>query len=517
MIKLASGINILWVGTHATIPTGFSRKTALDGYFFKGVNSGDANLTPAGSDTHTHSATGNHSHTMGDHTHTISFGASTGGSQNTGSGSSAARSGHTHANLTSGAVSSGGELSSVASTYTSVSHVPPYFEVIVIESDGSLGVPSNAVLFYENNDDITSKGFYNCDGNNGTANMDGFFLKVVGAGGDAGSSVSNNSYHNHSLSHTHSVASHSHGSVTSGGVSGETNSDTDTPYQELGTHTHAVVLSGSDAISSADATLDTTGDTVLPSFKYLRAVQNKSGVTKDPVIKMVALWTGAVADIPTGWSVKTSMYDVYPRVGNSSILNGTTGGSNTHTHSSNSHTHSSTGHTHSGNATHPGNSRDNTNSSGAFADTGGGVHAYTTDSKSPTYSSATTSAGSSSNEPAHTQVIFITYNGIYEVSVTDTVTVEDVETNSVTRLISKTETVTVSENAFKPVIYDPATTRTISKTEEVYVSETIIMPQPTDIANSESVSVTERVSIKLSSALDSFNYPSFDVSGEGHG
>ena len=62
-----SGVIIAWSGTAASIPSGWSRVTALDTYYLEGTTA-NPSATPGGSSTHGHASPA-HAHTAG-HTHT---------------------------------------------------------------------------------------------------------------------------------------------------------------------------------------------------------------------------------------------------------------------------------------------------------------------------------------------------------------------------------------------------------------------------------------------------------------
>jgi hypothetical protein len=77
---IASGIIIPWPSTNASIPSGWTRETALDDLYVQGAaTGGDSDLSTArGSSTHTHTTT-DHTHTQNAHNHTFSAGAGSGG------------------------------------------------------------------------------------------------------------------------------------------------------------------------------------------------------------------------------------------------------------------------------------------------------------------------------------------------------------------------------------------------------------------------------------------------------
>ena len=72
--SLPDNIIALWGGTNAGIPSGWSRYTAMDGFFQKGANAnGESAVTTGGSTTHTHTAS-NCQPVQALHNHTITLG-----------------------------------------------------------------------------------------------------------------------------------------------------------------------------------------------------------------------------------------------------------------------------------------------------------------------------------------------------------------------------------------------------------------------------------------------------------
>lgn len=417
MATIAPDVILVWTGTDAGIPTGYSRETSLDSKFIKGAAAGvDPNVT-GGSATHTHTATANHSHTLNSHTHTFSLGAGhpASGTNSSDAGDATIVYNHTHGTTTSG-TSSGGDLSSVSATYDSVSNDPPYYEAIFIKSDGTHGVPDDGICFVDDSTE-TPTGWQFCDGTNSSPDLRNKYLKGASTGADAGGT--GGSYTNiHTLTHTHSVAPHTHLAATTGTPDSGARGGDSARDGVVANHTHSVTLDATtDTLDSAAPVLTTT-ETVEPAYTKLIPVQNQKG-SDDAPADIIALWLGSLSNIPSNWILcdgtgdsNVDMRDRYLKNANLTSEAGNTGGSNTHTHASQSHTHTASGtHTHTGSVTH---SYSSVNSTGG--DWNRAIDSTTHDvinvsAVTATYSSASTAANSSSNEPEYRTVAFIKYTG----------------------------------------------------------------------------------------------------------
>jgi len=127
---IKNGIIFIWTGTHANIPTGWSRVTDMDDKYAKGTAASTNPNTTGGAATHTHTSSA-HTHTLNAHTHTITVGAGSGGGTATDASTDGAVKTHTHANFTSGA-KAGDSVSSEAATYGACSNNPLYHKVIFV-------------------------------------------------------------------------------------------------------------------------------------------------------------------------------------------------------------------------------------------------------------------------------------------------------------------------------------------------------------------------------------------------
>lgn len=514
---IPENIIIIWPGTNASIPTGWSRETSLDGKFIKGsadlVDPGDT----GGASTHSHNAAANHTHSMTAHSHTLSAGNSYNDYEGTADNNdNTIENPHTHTGSTS--TTSGGELSSVAATYSAVSNDPPHKEVIFIKSAGTQdGIPNLAVLFSVDSSFVSDSGvwdgFFACDGNNSTPALGDKFLKGAGSGQNAGTD-GGSSTNIHTLTHTHSSAAHYHTGTLNATVSPDkADSDSDSADNPHYNHTHSVTTD-SVSVTLGSAPQLTTAETVEPAFRKLLAIQNRSGGNILPT-GIVGLWLGSLASIPLGWALcdgdnqTEDMREKYLKSTATPGEVGDIGGSNTHTHASQTHTHTSTAHSHSFTVTHTGAIDRGSTTAHVFVDRKNALHNVTSDSVAATFSSETTSASSSNNEPTNVTIAFVKFLGVWTVDVSESITVTDSPLRTLVNLVNESESVSVSENV--AVTVRDGLQVSIWK-EEVTVSESVRFPGPNDLQLfNEPVSVSEKVTIKLESDLSDGDKPSFGV------
>jgi hypothetical protein len=347
---LTTDVIIMWPGTNATIPSGFTRETSLDGKFAKATaNATEPNVT-GGSATHTHTST-SHTHTAVSHNHTGDTGTASAAeeAQDDGTGSNTQTNDNHHHDYNISGVS-GGSLAD-AVTYAATSTDPAYYKVIYIKATGFKAVPTSAIVLW-NNVSVPS-GFGECDGTAGRPDLRNKYLKGADALGDGGT-TGGTFNHEHAINHTHTGATHTH-SGESGGSSNTSQSQDSTTRMSTPNHTHTISLSAnSSETGSAYTGSAGSADTVEPAYKKFMAIQNTGGAA---IYKgTIGMWLGSLATIPIGWALcdgtlgTPDMRDKFVKITNTSAELGNTGGSNTHAHAaSNSHTHTASGtHTHSG-------------------------------------------------------------------------------------------------------------------------------------------------------------------------
>lgn len=401
---LSPNVIIIWPGTNAAIPSGFTRVTELDGKYPKGTADGVDPGDTGGASAHTHTSTA-HAHALGAHTHSYTSSGGDGGTGTAQSGSGVMWKDHVHTGNT-GAIS-GGTTNSTAVTYGSVSNDPPYYEVIFIKASGYQAIPDDAVLFI--NDSSIPDGFAQHSAANNK------YYKGAATSGDSGA-TGGSTTNTHDISHTHTTNTHTHanaGSNTSGSAQYATNDSADIGAAASHTHT-AVTSSATQGINSYSGSLVTT-ETVEPEHTKLLAIQNTSGLTKMPIKKMVAMWDGLLADIPFGWQLcdgsngTQDMRGQYVKNAPTGANIGETGGSNTHSHAAQSHSHTgSAAHTHSVALSSISGTKNKTGSGNNVAETHGHP-SFTSNTTLANYNSANTTANSSSNEPPYYTVAFIEF------------------------------------------------------------------------------------------------------------
>lgn len=351
-VPIDSGVICLWTGTNASIPSGWSRETALDAKYVKGSAAATNPGTTGGALTHSHTTTG-HVHTAA-HTHTVPNSPAASGSTNRDAGSVRPISTHTHVSNPATA-NPATSLTSGSPSTDAINHEPAYYEVIYIKSDGTpSGFPNSAVVLWNDSTQVPT-GWGLTDGGGGRPDMRNKFIKGAAAAGDGGGTGGADT-------HTHTVASHDHGtnfshahpdvtssqtasSLPGGPVSGA-NAQTATQ-----THTHALTI-GNQATDTITANTDTAQSTDhKPAYTSEAFIQNTSG-DKDIHIGMIALWIGTLATIPPPWSLcdgtngTPDLRDKFVRGANTLGDIGGTGGSATHGHTATGHTHAVASHAH---------------------------------------------------------------------------------------------------------------------------------------------------------------------------
>src|SRR5574343_286609 len=209
MANIPLNVILIWTGTNASIPSGWTRETSLDAKFPKAAANGAAGNSTGGADSHSHTSPA-HSHTMISHNHTGSVPRSQGDFETEGGGSSAARDYHYHDyNITGG---SGGTLND-AITYQAIAgnSLPPYHEVIFIKPSGAPRPLENGIVALFSKTTIPT-GWQLC---NGTSSPDlrNKYLRGAATSGDAGG-TGGATTHSHTVDHTHAAVTHTHSGTT---------------------------------------------------------------------------------------------------------------------------------------------------------------------------------------------------------------------------------------------------------------------------------------------------------------
>lgn len=513
-MNFPAGVIFIWTGNDGNIPTGWERVTSLNGLYPKGTANATNPNTTGGAATHTHTGT-THSHTMNSHNHTVYCSAAYGSYRGTSDDSeNCINRNHTHGNSTSGGVINGG-LSSVSCTYSAISNDPPYYTVLFITpTTGVDEFPQNAIYLYSNTDSKT--GHYVCNGSNSTPNLVDKYLKGDSgtAAGDTGGSVTNV----HSLTHTHTSASHYHSYSIPASLTGGRKSKEPATKEILKGHAHSGNLNASTPGISSTAPILTTQETVEPAYKKLLTVQNQNTGSGSYRVGMIGMWLGHLEDIPAsyllcdGTNGTQDMRGKHLKSTGTSTLIGGTGGSNTHTHASQDHTHTASGtHTHTQTLTHTAGRERDGSVAYEWVDSlvnGQVYHDVTTSAVTATYASAYTSGNEQNNEPSYRTVAFIEFfslnsNKSESITVTTTPHVTEVHSIEVSENITITETTDQNiRNGWSIHIWK----------ERVSVEDEPQMPGEKGLGNQfEDVHVTDNVYIKLSDEGDESYKPYFKV------
>lgn len=338
---------LAWPGTAGTIPSGWTRVTALDDRFPRGASTTAAPSATGGATTHDHTGV-SHTHAIGAHSHSVGGSTGTSNSSTTsarfnGATQSQADQPHSHTRPSATGSHAGGNSGSAAPGTNTGNNTPPTRTVIWIESDGSQASYPTGVLGWATEsvsgwtDDTDSSGRY---------------LKGAPAAGNGGTN-SGGATHTHTVdAHTHTGFSHDHSigaTSLSNPLSGtEAGYGSSTP-RWLPRHTHPmdVVAASTGNLTSAGG--GTTGSGSLePPNRRLRVLRNTGGGTQT---RIIGLYLGAVADLDPlltlcdGNNGTPDMRTYFARDRGSDSVN-STGGSSTHSHSVPAHTHGLAAHSH---------------------------------------------------------------------------------------------------------------------------------------------------------------------------
>jgi len=418
-MAIPNGVILIWTGTHASIPSGWSRETALDDKYPKAWGAQNPNVT-GGSNTHTHA--GGHTHTLIGHGHSYQTEWSTeqtsgdysGSNPDGGENNLCAK--HKHGTSTTTATSGGSLVSN--GSWQSANNEPPYYKVIFIKPSSTVGIIQAGICshFYGSSAPI---GWNFCNGSNSTPDLRNKYLKGASTNADAGAGSGGTS-HSHTVTHNHTADAHGH--------TGQTNNN-DNPYgsrQSNGvspsdgensiTHSHLATLANStDTINNYTKTDAGSGDIVEVAYKKLGVIRNAFGGDRKG---LVGLWLGSVASIPVNWALcdgnngTHDLRDKFIKIGADLTENNQTGGSNTHSHTAVSHTHTPTGtHSHSGTV-----GISNNNYWRRSANGGAGIVRYydthrgallSINSVTSSYSTDNMTSDTVNNEPAYRTVAYI--------------------------------------------------------------------------------------------------------------
>jgi hypothetical protein len=403
MATVPQNVILFWFGANASIPAGWSRETSLDSKFIAGAADGVNPGGTGGSATHTHTVI-DHTHTQNSHTHSISLathtpsltGANTSGNVVTSHSHTASKS-HTATNQ------------NASVTLDAASSEPTYRTAIFVKSAGTHDVPAGVVGLFNSNTPPT--GWYLCDGNNSTPDMNAKYVKGAAGSGD-GNSTGGASTHTHTnTAHNHTQDSHGNAETANSNTGGSATYGSSVSNGSQVNHYHVVTLTGQTATNNtASVTINSANTEVVR--RALAFVQNNTGGLKN---SLIGVWIGTLASIPTHWylcngSNGTPDMRSYFVLGTTGATGGT-GGNNGHNHTATAHTHTQNAHTHTvsvGSAS--GDTAKYTSSSLTRPATTGHSHTGTDGGATATNQDTTvTVATTTDTRPAFYEVAFIQY------------------------------------------------------------------------------------------------------------
>jgi hypothetical protein len=340
-----------WPSTAGTIPSGWTRVTALDGYLPRGATVTTAPSATGGGSTHGHTLS-SHNHSIASHNHSVGGSTGTSNSSTTsarfnGASQPQADQPHSHTRPSSTGTHGGGTSGSATPIVSSASNVPPVLDVIWIKSDGAQAAYPVGILGWATE---SVSGWTTHSASNGR------YLRGATGGGDGGGTTGSTT-HNHPIGgHTHTGLSHDHsiGSTSQSNPSSsiEAGYGSSSP-RWLPRHTHPMdVTSASTGNTTSYGGGTDAGDTNSvnhePPNRRLRVLQNTGGGTQT---RIIGLFTGAVSALDplltlcNGSGGTPDMRTYFARDAGSDSIN-STGGSSSHSHTTPSHAHDIAGHTH---------------------------------------------------------------------------------------------------------------------------------------------------------------------------
>lgn len=418
-MAIASGVIFPSLGTHAGIPTGFTRETTLDDKYPLGSPAATNPNVTGGASTHTHATS--HTHTVGSHQHTgITSGAGTDTNNNTNTGTSQTVGGlsHTHSIPTSGNQTS--TLDDSGSVVTgSGSSLPDSYGIIWIKSDGTpAGIPNGREALWHGASPPTS-----WTGQSGPA---GKYLVGATTGADAGTSSGSATHLHAGASHTHPIADHAHTIAATGTPSGTNTRFTGSNTTWSGSnHTHSNTIASAASGASGSATSGNSGSTnVAPAYYKLGVIRNGTG-GDSLVYGLIGAWLGTLASIPSNWILCDGSNGT-PDLRDKMIIAaaadlsdvGGTGGATSHDHTDPAtHTHSAA-HTHTINTTGAGSGTNNSATAGGVGSAPLSTHTHaggTSGSAGGTSGSSAEAIANASAYPPYRTVAFIMY-GLQSIS-----------------------------------------------------------------------------------------------------
>lgn len=344
---IPSDMILAWPSTAASIPSGWSRVTAMDAVYPRGASTTGLPVTTGGTASHSHTTAG-HVHTISSHSHNLdgntgSSNSSTTSARFNGASQPQADQPHTHSRPDDTGSHAGGTSGSASPGTSSANNLPPTREVIWIVSDGAqANYPVGALAW------ATEA----VSGWTSDASSYGRYLKGAPAAGNGGASSG-------AATHTHTVNAHSHAGFNHDHSIGSTGLSNPSSSQEAGTgsstprwlprHTHPM-----DVVSASTGNTDsvtggvTNAVSLEPPNRRLQVLRNTGGGTQT---RIIGLYIGTVADLDpllslcNGANGTPDMRNFFARDKGADSIN-STGGSTTHVHTTPSHGHNIGNHSH---------------------------------------------------------------------------------------------------------------------------------------------------------------------------
>jgi hypothetical protein len=339
---------LAWPSTAGTIPSGWTRVTALDGTLPRGANITGTPSATGGAATHTHTIP-SHGHTIGAHSHSVGGNTGTSNSSTTSArfnGASQPQADQPHSHARPSATGTAPAFTSGAATpgTGSANNAPPALDVIWIKSAGGQANYPVGCLAWATE---SVSGWAN------HAPSAGRYLKGAAAAGNGGAQTGGTSHNHSTAAHSHTAGSTHDHSIGGTGQSNPSSSTEagygSTPPRWLPRHTHPLNLNtatmgGTNSVSAGN----TSSATVEPPNRRLRVLQNTGGGTQTRIIGLFTGDTAALDPLLTlcnGAGGTPDMRTWFARDAGSDSIN-STGGSSTHNHTTPAHSHDIGNHSH---------------------------------------------------------------------------------------------------------------------------------------------------------------------------
>lgn len=405
-MRIPQGVILIWAGTNASIPSGWTRETALDGKFPKAWGTQNPNEV-GGAETHTHTSPP-HRHRLNDHTHTYDLSEIPAPEDARTEGGLLIQNRHIHTGTTNVQPESYTSYTSV--TYGPCSNEPPNKRVIFIKANNGALLQNNIIALYNSNTPPPNWSI--------VSELQGKYIRGAASGEDTDLITEYGSYTNvHDITHSHTGASHNHFTTSSvplypptrqpftGGIDNYSSGSSNMYWN----HTHSFYTDyATEQINQFTGSLTTT-ETVEPEYATLQAIKKENGGRKEKGI--IGLWLGSTSNIPKGWVLcdgnnnTKDLRNKFIKIGDPSLPNG---GSNTHTHAAQSHSHTSQPHNHTGSVNHQ--QTQAIDAVGSWTTARTGTHYMTNvSSVAAGYSSASTTADVADNQPPYRTVAYIQF------------------------------------------------------------------------------------------------------------